>query len=71
MPSNASLSISSLINVSATLAAAAAQAQSTQTMLVLVDDPNIDTVTRIASFASSSAVVHVAKWSNSAAVLVA
>lgn len=70
MPSNASLSISSLINVSDTLAAAAAQAQSTQTMLVLVDDPNIDTVTRFENFASATAV---ATWfgSNAAATAAA
>lgn len=56
MPSNASLSISSLVSVSASLAAQATQAQSTQTMLVLGSSPVIDPVTRMLSFPSLTAV---------------
>ncbi len=56
MPSNASLPISSLINVTASLAAAAAQAQSTQTMLILVDDPTIDVVNRLQEFTSAAEI---------------
>lgn len=54
MPSNASLPISLLANVTASLQAVAAQAQSTQTMLILVDDPTIDVVTRIENFTSGA-----------------
>jgi hypothetical protein len=50
----ASLSISSLVNVSATLEAAATQAQSTKSMLLLVDEPSIDVVARMQSFASAA-----------------
>lgn len=56
MSSNASLPISSLVSVTASLQAAAVQAQSTQTMLVLVDDPTIDVVTRIQEFTSAADV---------------
>jgi hypothetical protein len=56
MPNNASLSISSLVQVTASLAAAATQAQSTKSMLVLVDDPTIDVTTRIQNFTSALAV---------------
>jgi hypothetical protein len=66
MTINASLPISSLINVSASLSVAATQAQSTQTMLILVNDPTIDVVTRIQAFTSATAVAQ-QTGSNSAA----
>ncbi|KAA6459628.1 DUF3383 domain-containing protein [Acidobacteria bacterium AB60] len=56
MTISASLPISSLVSVTATLSAAAVQAQSTQTMLVLVNDPTIDVKTRMQYFTSAAAV---------------
>lgn len=53
---NASLSISSLIQVEASLQGAATQAQSTKSMLVLVDDPTIDATKRMQLFTSALAV---------------
>ena len=50
---NASLSISPLINVTASLAQLAAQAQSTQTLLVLGSSPVIDVLTRKQTFNSA------------------
>ena len=66
MPNNASLSISSLVQVSASLAAAATQAQSTKSMLILVNDPTIDVTKRFQNFTSALAVAQQC-GSNSAA----
>jgi len=56
MPNSASLSPASLISITASVAAAPTQAQNTQSLLILVDDPTIDVVTRIQSFNSADAV---------------
>ncbi|MFP5276981.1 MAG: DUF3383 family protein [Acidobacteriota bacterium] len=53
---NASLSPASLISVTASVAAAPTQAQNTRSLLILVDEPTIDVVTRLQSFNSASAV---------------
>jgi hypothetical protein len=67
---NASLSISSLISVTASLAAAATQAQSTKSMLCLVNDPTIDVNERIQNFTSALAVAQQC-GSNSVAAAIA
>jgi hypothetical protein len=56
MSINPSLSISSLVSVSASLAATAVQGQGTSTKLVLGSSSVIDVVTRMRSFQSSTAV---------------
>jgi Protein of unknown function (DUF3383) len=52
MATNASLPISSLISVTASLAAAAAQGQTTSSLLILGSSPVIDVVTRMETFSS-------------------
>ena len=56
MPNNASLPISLLVNVTASVAAAATQAENTQSMLILLNEPTIDVVTRIQEFESAEDV---------------
>jgi Protein of unknown function (DUF3383) len=56
MATNASLSIASLINVSASLAQAATQSQGTQSLLILSGSSAIDVVTRMESFSSDTEV---------------
>lgn len=53
---NASLSISPLINVTASLAPQAVQAESTATLLMLSNSPVIDVVTRMETFTSATQV---------------
>jgi hypothetical protein len=57
MAINASLPVSGVINVTASLAAAAVQGQSTTNMLVLGTSTAIDAVTRLMSFPSDTAVI--------------
>jgi hypothetical protein len=67
---NASLSISSLISVTASQTATATQAQSTKTMLALVNEPTIDVTTRMQKFTSALAVAQQC-GSNSVAAAIA
>lgn len=53
---NSSLPESSIVSVTAQVAAAATQAENTQSMLVLVDEPTIDVVERIQTFTSADDV---------------